>query len=227
MARARAKTAGFSLIVAEDERHRLVCSTPGFRYKPDVLRYVYGKSKRRPLESWFLDELAFFRQRYPNHEIFTLGSSCVFGEKFVNYLTICEFSVAGQKEFDALKEALWHSDQAIRRKFWPMWKWDMAAHRGWDIVFMVGHLDLAYFLQHRAEFRGAAHGRYMRAFTSPETEIRSADFKVLQNGLIVEFDPTRLDEADRFVYEHHGEIRYETQLLKSRSNGNARRRPRQ
>ncbi len=195
----------YSVVVAEDARHRLVCTTPGFKYKPDTMRYVYGKGKRRPLEDWFLDELNFFQQRYPGYEIFTLGSSCVFGERFINYLTICEFDIDGGESFQALKKALRDSDQAIRRKFHPMWKWDMAAKKDWHIVFMVGHLDLAYFLQHRKEFQGTAHNRYMSSFTTEKTVIASHDYKVLQDGTIVPFDPGLLRESLNKSTEHAGE----------------------
>lgn len=45
----------YSVLVAEDSTTRLVCRTEGFKYTPDTLRYVYGKSTRRPLEDWFLE----------------------------------------------------------------------------------------------------------------------------------------------------------------------------
>lgn len=81
------------MIVAQDEHHRLICNTNGLKYEPDPTRHKYGQSKRKPLEEWFLTDLEFFNQEFPGYEIFTLGSSCVFGERFITYLNICEFSI--------------------------------------------------------------------------------------------------------------------------------------
>lgn len=200
----------FEVVVAQDEQHKLVCTTDGFEYVPDTMRYVYGKSTRRPLEDWFLDELRFFQSRYPGYEIFTLGSSCVFGEKFINYLTICEFEIDGDEAFLNLKKALRDSDQAIRRKFHAMWKWDIAAIKDWSVVFMVGHMDFAYFLQHRKEFQGEAHSRFMRSFTTDKTVIASKDYKVLHDGKIVPFDENALSKEDRFVFENYKRVKFET-----------------
>lgn len=198
------------LIVAEDEFHRLTCTTDEFKYVPDTMRYIYGKGTRPPLEEWFLTELRFFEARYPGYEIFTLGSSCVFGEKFINYLTICEFEIDSESAFNNLKQALKDSDQAIRKKFHPMWKWDIAARKDWSIAFMVGHMDFAYFLQHRKEFQGDAHKRFMSSFTTEKTIISSRDYKVLHNGSIVPFDENALTQDDRFVFENYHRIKYET-----------------
>lgn len=200
----------YEVVVAEDQFHRLICTSKGLKYKPDTMRYVYGKSRRRPLEDWFLDELQYFLSKYPGYEIFTLGSSCVFGEKFINYLTICEFEIESEASFEALKKALRDSDQAIRKKFHAMWKWDMAARKDWSIVFMVGHMDFAYFLQHRKEFQGKEHSRYMRSFTTEKTVITSQDYKVLQDGTIVPFDERLLDTSDRIVFDNYQNIQYQT-----------------
>ncbi|HCF7654499.1 TPA: hypothetical protein NIK31_005091, partial [Pseudomonas aeruginosa] len=145
------KVAKNRIVIAKDEKNVLTCTSEGFEYTPDIVKNVYGKSSRPALEDWFLTELDFFRRYCPGYEIFTLGSSCVFGEKFVNYLTICEFDIDSTYAFDCLKKALRESDQAIRRKLSAMWKWDIAARKDWSIVFMVGHMDFAYFLQHRKE----------------------------------------------------------------------------
>jgi hypothetical protein len=174
------------------------------------MRYKYGSSSRRPLEDWFLYELKFFQSKYPTYEIFTLGSSCVFGEKFINYLTICEFSIQDERAFLNLKRALRDSDQAIRKKFHAMWKWDIAARDAYNIAFMVGHMDFAYFLQHRKEFQGQAHNRYMSSFTTQDTIIRSEDYKVLHDGRIVPFDHRLLDAEDRLVFDNYHQIRFET-----------------
>jgi len=198
------------IIVAEDSSSKLICITDGFEYKPDTMRYVYGKSVRRPLEEWFLEELDFFQKKYPDYSIFTLGSSLVFGEKFINYLTVCEFEIKTEGDFLNLKRSLWESDQAIRKIFHPMWAWDIAGRKDLNIVFMVGHLDLAYFLQHRQEFKTKAHSKYMSSFISEDTEIKSQDYKVLKNGEIVLFDETLLSPDDRFVFENYHKIKYET-----------------
>ncbi len=201
-------TPEYTVTVAET--YKLVCRTNGFEYTSDSKKHVYGHSTRPAWEDLFLIELDFFRRKYPDYEIFTLGSSCVFGERFVNYLTICEFAVEGEIAFSNLKKALRESDQAIRRKFHALWKWDIAGRNGNDITFMVGHMDLAYFLQHRKEFRGEAHNRYMGSFTSPATIIHSRDYKVLHSGEIVEFDENKLDDYDRFIFENYDKIEFET-----------------
>lgn len=205
----RSSAGEHSIVVAEDQNTRLICRTEGFKYTPDTLRYLYGKSTRRPLEDWFLDELHWFESHYPGYEIFTLGSSCVFGEKYVNYLTVCEFDIETEESFRQLKKALRSSDQAIRKKLHPMWKWDMAARKGWHIVFMVGHMDLAYFLQHRKEFQGAAHNRYMSSFTTDKTVITSKDYKVLHDGAIVPFDEGQLSSDDRFIFDNYDKVHFD------------------
>lgn len=198
------------IIVAQDERHRLFCHTNGIAYQPDPAKHKYGKSERKPLEDWFLAELDFFRSEFPDYEIFTLGSSCVFGEKFITYLTICEFEIETEQDFSNLKSALKDSDQAIRRKFNALWKWDMAARSGNNIAFMVGHLDFAYFLIHREEFKGRAHSVYMRSFTNEKTIIKSRDYKVLHDGTIVPFEASKLDEPDMHVFQNYNQITFET-----------------
>lgn len=78
------------------------------------------------------------------------------------------------------------------------------------IAFMVGHLDFAYFLLHREEFRGRAHGLYMRSFTNENTEISSRDYKVLHDGTIVPFEPDELDESDKQIFKNYRDISFET-----------------
>lgn len=201
--------------VREGPSHRQVCTTTDIEYVPDSMKHVYGKSTRPALEDWFLTELDFFRNKYPGYEIFTLGSSLVFGERFITYLTICEFTIETEQDFYNLKHALHESDQAIRRKWAVLWKWDIGAMKGKEITFMVGHMDFAYFLHHREEFRDAAHGRYMRAFIGEDKAIRSQDYKVLHDGTIVPFDETLLSPEDRNVFENYDRIKFETVALKA------------
>jgi hypothetical protein len=198
-----------SVIVAQRDSEKLVCNTTGISYTPDVLKHRYGESKRKPLEDWFLDELRFFQTTYPNHNIFTLGSSLVFGEMFITYLTICEFEIKNEEHFTRLVEALKASDQAIRRKMSPMWKWDIAARFDKSIVFMVGWLDLAYFLQHRSDFLDRTHGHYMRSFIDDQSAIKSKDYKVLRDGSIVSFDHEKLSPDDAAVYQNPNAVQYE------------------
>jgi hypothetical protein len=198
-----------SVIVAQSESEKLVCNTTGIAYTPDVLRHRYGESKRRPLEDWFLDELRFFETMYPEHKIFTLGSSLVFGEKFITYLTVCEFDIKNEEHFSRLVEALRASDRAIRRKMSAMWKWDIAARRDKSIVFMVGWLDFAYFLQHRSDFLNKTHGHYMGSFISDQSAIKSKDYKVLHDGTIASFDHEKLSSEDDAVYKNYNAIQYE------------------
>lgn len=200
-----------TLIVVQSESEKLVCHTGGLPYVPDVLRHTYGESQRRPLEDWFLDELRFFEEKYPAHKIFTLGSSLVFGERFITYLTICEFEIKSEDAFVGLAAALRASDQAIRRRRGAMWKWDIAASNRLSIVFMVGWLDFAYFLQHRSDFLDASHGHYMQSFLEAGAQgtIKSTDYKVLRDGSIVPFDHEKLSAEDAAVYKSPHAIRYE------------------
>lgn len=199
------------IIVASDEHHRLICNANGVPYVPDPVKHVYGVSSRRCLEELFLDLLAFFKREFPGYEIFTLGSSCVFGERFVTYLTVCEFEIGSDQDFQNLKKALQDSDQAIRRKFRALWNWKIAGISEKKIAFLVGHLDFAYFLLHREEFRSKAHTLYMRSFTTDTTIIASRDYKVLHDGSIVPFDENLLDASDRIVFDNYRKIGFETE----------------
>jgi hypothetical protein len=198
------------IIVASDSNNRLICNTNGLDYTPDPVKHVYGLSSRRPLEDWFLDMLGFFKAEFPDYEIFTLGSSCVFGQRFITYLTVCEFEIGTEQDFRNLQVALRESDQAIRRKFHALWNWKMAAIKDKKIAFLVGHLDFAYFLLHREEFRNKAHTLYMRTFTTDTTIISSRDYKVLHDGTIVPFEPDKLGEDDKNIYKNYGQISFET-----------------
>ncbi len=203
----RPKIATFT--VAESPTHRLTCTTKGIDYRPDSMKHVYGKSTRPPLEDWFLRELEFFQHHYAGYEIFTLGSTCVFGERFVTYLTACEFSLASDRDFEKLRRALRDSDQAIRKKGAVLWKWDLAARRDNKIVFFVGFLDFAYFLHHRGDFRNDEHARYMRSFIG-DAKIQSKDFKVLHDGTLAPFDETLLSAKDRRTYDSYEQITFES-----------------
>jgi hypothetical protein len=200
---------GSTVIVAQDKSHRLLCKTNGLSYIPDPVRHVYGVSTRRPLEDWFLDELAFFNNSFPGYEIFTLGSSLVFGERFITYLTVCEFEIETEQDFQNLRKALRNSDQAIRKKFHALWKWDIAARKNNKIAFMVGHLDFAYFLLHRQEFKGKAHTLYMRSFTNERTAITSVDYKVMHDGTIEPFEK-KLSREDAVIFENYQRVQFET-----------------
>lgn len=198
-----------TLTVAENSSERLICRTGGLNYTPDVMRHKYGESKRRPLEDWFLDELKFFESNYPDYSIFTLGSSLVFGERFITYLTICELEISGPNAFANVVDALKASDRAIRRKLSAMWKWDIAAIKDTRLVLVVGWLDFAYFLQHRTDFLDKSHGHHMRSFVDAATPIQSKDYKVLRDGAIVPFDPDKLSPEDLTVYKNYNAIQYE------------------
>jgi hypothetical protein len=115
------------------------------------------------------------------------------------------------------------ADMDTEGRAFPGWKWDIAARRGNRIVFMVGHMDLAYFLHHREEFRNAAHGRYMRSFIGPDTPIHSKDYKVLHNGTIVPFDEGKLDAKDHRIFDNYSQITFET-VVKSAKPRRAKRR---
>jgi hypothetical protein len=197
--------------IASNGKQVLVCDTGDLDYVPDPVRYHYGSSSRPPLEDLFLTVLDFTKSRYPKHEIFTLGTSLVFGEKFVTYLTICELEIR-PGAFKELQKAVRSSDQAIRRKLGSLWEWGLCLIGPHEAVeseaaLIIGWLDFAYFVQHRKDFLNAHHNRFMEAFASGES--RSADYKVLRDGTLVEFDPQRLQKDERRVFDRASEIRFE------------------
>lgn len=208
IAKAKSKIAK-SFVVSTGPTHQLVCSTT-LPYTPDSMKHKYGKSARPCVEEWFLTELEFFKRAYPGYDIFTLGSSLVFGERFVTYATVCEFELESLRDLAKLKKALRDSDLAIRKKWAVLWAWNIAAVKDRRVSFMVGFMDFAYFLKYREEFRNAAHGRYMRSFVGDKTVIRSKDYKVLHDGKIVLFDQSKLDKKDRRVFDRCDEIEFKT-----------------
>lgn len=203
-------------VVASSGKQDLLCDTGSLNYMPDPVRHRYGVSTRLPIEDWFLTELGFVKNHFPHHEIFTLGATCVFGEKFVTHLTVCEVDLV-PGSFDELRRAVHESDQAIRRKVGAMWKWDMCMtgkNRGQAVLF-IGWLDFAYFVQHRKDFLNTSHNRFMAGFANGNS--RSTDYKVLHDGSIVEFDPQQLPADEREVFDRASEIRFEV-VERQRSN---------
>lgn len=207
-----------TFVLAENASEKFICKTNGVPYTPDVVKHRYGHSARKPLEDWFLDELKFFHASFPKHRIFTLGSSMVFGERFVTYLTVCQMGLkADTGAFDSVVSAMKASDLAIRAKLSPLWKWDMGAvdddypdrdaHA--NIVMIVGWLDFAYFLQHRQDFLDKSHTHHMRGFIADQGAIKSTDYKLLQDGSIVRFDPEKLSDADATVFNNYQSIQFE------------------
>jgi hypothetical protein len=199
-----------SILIAENTSEKLAYKTNGIEYVPDIVKHKYGESTRKPLEDMFLGELRFFEANYPGYKIFTLGSSLVFGETFTTYLTVCEFLIKDETTFANLIAALKASDQAIRRKMNPMWRWDVgAADTEGNVAFMVGWMDFAYFLQHRSDFLDHSHGHYMRSFIQDQGAIKAKDYKVLHDGTIALFDPAKLSPADSVVFQNYKSIEYE------------------
>lgn len=72
------------------------------------------------------------------------STQCVFGEKFVTHLTICEVEMKPQA-FEELRRAVRESDQAIRNKVGAMWKWDLCLmdHAQNRAALCIGWLDFA------------------------------------------------------------------------------------
>jgi hypothetical protein len=56
-------------IVAEDDRHKLICLTNGIKYTADPVKHVYGICDRKALEEWFLYELRWFEKDYPDYDV--------------------------------------------------------------------------------------------------------------------------------------------------------------
>lgn len=148
-------------------------------------------------------EFDFFCRYYLGYEIFIFGFSCVFGEKFVNYLIICEFDIDSIYVFDCFKKVLREFDQVIRWKFFVMWKWDMVVRKDWSIVFMVGYMDFVYFFQYRKEFQGDVYKCFMSIFIMVEMKIIFCDYKVMYDGVILFFDEMVLLLEDRFIFENY------------------------
>jgi hypothetical protein len=193
-------------IIASNAKQVLVCDTGDLNYVPDAARFHYGSGTRRPVEDWFLTLLDFIKSRYPKHEIFTLGTSMVFGEKFVTYLTICELEIR-PGSFNELRQAVHDSDQAIRRKLGSLWEWGLCLIGDNHAALCIGWLDFAYFVQHRKDFINTQHNRFMAAFASGKSQ--STDYKVLHDGTIAVFDPQQLAQGERKVFDHASEIRFE------------------
>ena len=197
--------------IASNAKQVLLCDTGDLDYVPDPVRHHYGSSSRPPLEDFYLPLLDFIKNRLPEHEIFTTGTSLVLGEKFVTYLTLVEMEIR-PGTFEELKQAIRSSDQAIRRKLGSMWEWGgcligkSQATENQAATF-IGWLDFAYFVQHRRDFLDARHNRFMEAFASGKSQ--STDYKVLHDGAIVEFDPQKLQKRERQVFERASEIRFE------------------
>ena len=124
----------------------------------------------------------------------------------MTYLTICELEIR-PGSFKELRQAVRDSDQAIRRKIGSMWEWGMCLIGDNHAALVIGWLDFAYFVQHRKDFIDTHHNRFMAAFASGRSQ--SADYKVLHDGTIVEFDPQQLRKDERQVFDHASEIRFE------------------
>lgn len=197
------------ITVAENATERFVCKVADIEYLPETMRHKYGHSSRKPLEDLFLGQLNFFKDKYPDHRIFTLGSSLVFGEKFPTFLSVCEMQITGLDAFSHLVHGLKHSDLAIRRKLSPLWDWKMAGIKDCHAVLVVGWLDFAYFIQHRKDFIDVLHQKYMKPFIDPDKEIISADYKILHNGDIVLFDETKLNNEELRIYNNPSLVQYE------------------
>lgn len=193
-------------IIASNGKQVLVCDTGDLNYVPDAIRYHYGRTSRPPLEDWFLTFLNFTKGLYPEHEIFTLGTSLVFGERFVTYLTVCELEIR-PGAFNELRKAVYESDQAIRQKLASMWEWGMCLFSPNHAALCIGWLDFAYFAQHRKDFINANHNRFMAAFASGKSQ--STDYKVMHDGTIIEFDPAKLRKDERQVFDRASDIRFE------------------
>lgn len=195
-------------VIASNGDQDLICDTGSLDYIPDPVRHRYGVSTRRPLEDWFLSELDFVKLRFPEHEIFTLGASLVWGEKFITHLTVCEVDTK-VGSFEELRRAVRESDQAIRQKIGALWKWDLCLYSESkdNAVLIIGWLDFAYFVQHRKDFMDIKHNRFMAAFASGHSN--STDYKVLHDGTLVKFDPEQLESIEREVFDRASEIRFE------------------
>lgn len=202
------------VLIAKNDQEEFYCQAKGFTYIPDMVKHKYGVSTRKPIEEWFLIGLDFIKEHFPEYEIFTLGSSCVFGERFVINLTVVEFELPGEQEFTNLVKELKGSDQAIRNKLKAPWEWNYAAKNGNKIVFLVGCNDLAYFLKHRFEFRNDNHRSYMASFLKDQSQMTSVDYKILHDGSIVEFDENKLDKEDCFIFENYNDIEFIRSPLK-------------
>jgi len=195
-------------VLASDEVNDLICDTGSLSYMPDPVKHKYGESTRPPLEDLLIPVMNFIKDKYPDHEIFTLGESCIFGERFVTHLTVCEFDLL-PGSIDNLKIAVKESDMAIRNKLGSMWNWFMCVASSKDkehAAVTIGWFDFAYFSQHRRDFLDVDHNRFMASFASSTPT--AIDYKIMHDGEIVEFDSENLDESDREVFNKHSEVTF-------------------
>lgn len=88
-----------------------------------------------------------------------------------------------------------------------MWEWGVCLFGDNHAALCIGWLDFAYFAQHRKDFINSQRNRFMGAFASGKSQ--SADYKVLHDGTIVEFDPQQLRNDERQVFDRASEVRFE------------------
>lgn len=193
-------------VIASKGEHDLVCDTGELDYEPDPVRLGYGSSDRRPAKNSFQTVLDFVKSRYPEYEIFFGPNHPAFGDKFVTYLTICELTIQSES-FKELRRAVGESDRAIRDKVSAMWEWGTCLINGNRAALVIAWIDFAYFVQHRGDFLNTRHNRFMASFATGNAQ--ATDYKVLQDGTIIKFDPQQLSEGERQVFERASEIRFE------------------
>jgi hypothetical protein len=182
-----------------------------FEYQTEDQKHIYGKSDRWPGEKLLVGQINELHVTHPDFEMMLLGTSGVSGEEFPLFLTACEFDLPDEKALAACKFALKTSDELIRRRISPLWRWDMAWYCKAKnrVLFMVNWYDFAFFMKNRHIFRGKEHGRYALEFGLEVQNISFKEYKIMKDGSTVLFDIEKITEWEKDVLKHLDEIQFD------------------
>ena len=190
----------------------------GFNYVSEDKKHVYGKSSRWPGEKLLVNQINELHVTHPDFEMMLLGTSGVSGEEFPLFLTVCEFELPDEQAVAACKYALRTSDELIRRRISPLWRWDMA----WQskdkkrILFMVNWYDFAFFMKYRQIFLGKDHGRFALDFGLDVRNITFQEYKIMKDGSTVPFDVDKMSEWEKEVVKNLDSIQFERNFREPR-----------
>jgi hypothetical protein len=187
-----------------------------YRYETEDKKHVYGKSDRWPGEKLLVQQINEIHATRPGFEMMLLGTSGVSGEEFPLFLTVCEFELRDEQAVEACRYALRTSDELIRRRVSPLWRWDMAWRFKNRIIFMVNWYDFAFFMKNRHIFLGKDHSRFALDFGLDVHEMRFEEYKILKDGSTVPFDIEKISEWEKEVLKNLDKIQFDRTFKESR-----------
>lgn len=189
-----------------------------FKYQTEDKKHVYGKSSRWPGEKLLVQQINDLHTSHPDFEMLLLGTSGVSGEEFPLFLTVCEFELPDEQAVTACRYALRTSDELIRRRVSPLWRWDMAwrhKHKP-RILFMVNWYDFAFFMKYRQIFLGKDHGRFALDFGLDVNNIEFKEYKILKDGTTVPFEIEKISDWEKEVLKNLDKIEFERNFREPR-----------